>query len=112
MTKEENIYEKDHSVDTLIKNITNKLNDYSEKWRTLGTELLLRRAEITDMAIRIIELEYKKYKEAEKLVQAAKYEELHCAHCDSQRCGDNPPYSCLYWDTKIKYINDTFTEKR
>lgn len=62
---EENIYEKDHSVDTLIKNITDKLKDYSDKWRTLGTDLLLRRAEISDMAIRIIELEYKKYKEVD-----------------------------------------------
>ena len=66
MITEENIYEKDHSVDTLIKNITDQLNDYSEKWRTLGTELLLRRAEITDMAVRIIELEYEKYKTVKK----------------------------------------------
>ena len=62
---EENIHKKDHSVDFLIKNITDKLNDYSNKWRTLGTDFLRKRAEIADMAIRIIELEYKKYKEAD-----------------------------------------------
>ena len=94
--KEENIYEKDHSVDTLIKNITDKLNDYSEKWRTLGTDLLLRRAEITDMAVRIIELEYKAFKEAERPAINNNYEELYCTHCDSQRCGDNPPETCPY----------------
>lgn len=52
----------DKDVDILINNITNTLADYSNKWRSLGTELLLARAEITDMAVRIIELEYEKYK--------------------------------------------------
>jgi hypothetical protein len=51
-------------VDTLIKNITDILSDYSRKWRCLGTDLLKARAEITDMAIKIINVEYNKYKAA------------------------------------------------
>ena len=35
------------------------------------------------------------------------YEELYCVHCDSQRCGDNPPNSCPYrYLRENKYCED------
>lgn len=51
------------------------------------------------------------------------YEELYCAYCDSQRCGDEPPYSCPYWDLRVNkdewvecreciYVDDDCVESR
>ena len=30
------------------------------------------------------------------------YEDFYCAYCDSQRCGDFPPFTCFYRKERLK----------